>query len=183
MSKICYNCGNENIDEAKFCTKCGKIISDKCSEKKNKYELIKKILIIGLAAYIVLCIIAFICGISDSIKEIEDRRTQEFNDTIGAIGRSSWAEDIACKEIKSDIYVDYGYIANVSGELIYQDDHNYVVVVRYEIPNWGWEGSCACLVHGYSVDNCFVNGKTTEMPYEYDYRANLDELKALWKLD
>jgi len=28
MSKFCVNCGNENLDEAKFCKKCGQKLDD-----------------------------------------------------------------------------------------------------------------------------------------------------------
>ena len=188
MSKYCTNCGNENIDDAKFCVKCGKMIETNQTESIKSKKIynnkwVKKLLMFILAAYVILCVIAVICGISDGVKRAEEIRTEGFNNTVGTIGRNSWAEDLACKEVKSDIYSSYGEIPNLNGELIYQDGQYYVVIVKYDIPNWNWQGSCACLIYGYSEDNCFLYGMTNELSYDYDYRANLEDLKALWKLD
>lgn len=96
---------------------------------------------------------------------------------------TSWTVDEACNEVKSKVYNEYGVIPQVSGELIYKDRPNYIVVVRYEIPEWDYKASRACVVFGFRKNSGFVKGMTSEMSYNFDYEANLDEIKALWSLN
>ena len=96
---------------------------------------------------------------------------------------TSWVVDAAVAEVKSDVYRDYGEIPSLNGRIIYQDKQNYIVAVTYRIPEYSWKASCACRVYGYREDNVSVIGMTSEMPYDYDYRAHLEELKAMWGLD
>lgn len=186
MSKICYNCGNENIDEAKFCTKCGKEISERFSSNslfkfiyyklKEDIMLNKSSYIMFLKSFVIVCLIIVIGGFITSKIDFNDENTY-------IVRTNLWAVEAACKEVKSDFYSSYAAIPEVDGELIYQDDQNYVVAVRYQVPEWGVKASCACLIYGYGEDNCFLYGMTNEMTYDYNYKENLEELKALWKLD
>ena len=95
---------------------------------------------------------------------------------------TSWATEKACAEVKSDVYNTYGEIPRVSGNLIYANEPHYIIAVKYELPEFDWKGSAACHIYGYSESNCHLSGMTKEMAYNYDYKAHLDELKAMWAL-
>lgn len=94
---------------------------------------------------------------------------------------TSWVVETAVAEVKSDVYKTYGEIPIVEGRILYNNDQRYVVLAKYRLPEFGWEGSCACYVYGYREGNAFVSGMTNEMAYEYPY--NTEELKALWGIE
>ena len=179
MPRFCTQCGQQISDDARFCTNCGHAVADdnagqvnnisSGTEQKGKSDAQRKGASIRLSAVIilVLLIISVIRFCSSA---------------VGTKNDTSWAVDAACKKVKSVVYKDYGEIPDVSGKLIYKDGEHYIVAVRYEIPDW-WDGSRACLVYGYEESNCFVEHVTTDMSYDCDYKARLDELKALWALD
>lgn len=96
---------------------------------------------------------------------------------------TSWVVDEACTKIKSEVYNDWGEVAQVSGEVIYKKGQDYIVAVQYKLQGSSFQGSYACHVYGYRKNNCYVSSLTTEMPYAYDYEDHIDELKALWELD
>lgn len=176
MAKYCTKCGAALADGSVFCGKCGAKVSDgenfstsnsnQTKTQTNATAPTRKSVAIKWSS-LSLIVLMVIWGIRYFGPKID----------------TSWAVDKACAEVKSEVYNDYGEIPRVSGELIYKDGQNYIVVVKYEIPGWDWEASCACLVYGYRESNCFVSRMTTEMSYDYNYKASLDELKALWALD
>ena len=94
--------------------------------------------------------------------------------------KQSWDEAAACKEVKSIVYKSYGEIPEVSGERLWKDGQNYIVIVKFKIPDIGWEGSYACHIYGYGEDNNFLKDRTRELSYGYKY--DTEELKALWAL-
>ena len=81
----------------------------------------------------------------------------------------------ACAKVKSTGY-------NAYGEVIYHDGDDYIVVVRYVFPELDWRTSCACHVKAYDKGLISVVGMTQEYGYDLDYRARLEELRALWAL-
>lgn len=101
---------------------------------------------------------------------------------LGPKINKSWAIEVACTEVTSAVYNEFGEIPEVSGKLIYHDDADYIVAVNYMVPAWGLEGSRACHVYGYRENNCFVSGMTKDMSYGYDFSPRLNELKAMWAL-
>ena len=96
---------------------------------------------------------------------------------------TSWVVDEACTKAKSNVYQSYGEIPRISGQIIYQNQQNYIVAVKYSLPDGGWKASCACHVYGYRESNVVVLGTTNEMSYDYNYKASVEELKALWAID
>lgn len=93
----------------------------------------------------------------------------------------SWVVDAAIREVKSNVYNDYGEIPNIRGNVIYKSGQHYIVIVKYSLPELDWKGSCACHVYGYRKGNVFVNGMTNELPGDYEY--NTEELKAMWGIE
>lgn len=94
---------------------------------------------------------------------------------------TSWVVDAAVAEVKSDVYSQYGEIPSMSGELIYKNGQDYIVIVKYTLPEWKWKASCACHVYGYRKSNVSVMGMTNELGYDYKYGT--EELKALWGIE
>ena len=94
----------------------------------------------------------------------------------------SWVTDVACTEVKSEVYKDFGEVPIVSGKILYQNDNHYIVAVNYQFQNEKWSGSVACHVIGYRESNCFVSGMTNDFDFDYDFSSRLDELKALWAI-
>ena len=92
-----------------------------------------------------------------------------------------WAVKEACKEVKAQLLEDYGEIATTQGSILYSNDQDYIVVVRYELPELNWKGSVACYVYGYSADNCHVKRITKEMSYDYAY--DKEYMKTFWAID
>lgn len=88
----------------------------------------------------------------------------------------------ACAKVKSTGYNAYGESPECQGEVIYYDGDDYIVVVRYVFPELDWRTSCACHVKAYDKDLISVVGMTQEYGYDLDYRARLEELRALWEL-
>ena len=172
MSRYCTKCGAALADGSMFCGKCGAKVNDSenfsasNNTQTNATTPVRKPAAIKWSS-LFLIVLVVIWGVRYFGPKVD----------------TSWAVDKACAEVKSEVYNDYGEVPRVSGELIYKDGENYIIVVKYEVPGWKWEASCACLVYGYRESNCFVSRMTTEMSYDYNYKANLDELKALWALD
>ena len=177
MSRYCTKCGAAISEDSRFCGKCGAEVKSSGEnvpppngsffpKSTNTSATARKPVAIKWSSLIVVVILV-IWGVRYFGSKID----------------TSWAVDKACAEVKIEVYNDYGEVPRVSGELIYKDEQNYIVAVKYEVPGWDWEASCACLVYGYRESNCFVSRMTTEMSYNYNYKANLDELKALWALD
>ena len=88
----------------------------------------------------------------------------------------------ACAKVTSTGYSAYGEIPECQGEVIYHDGNDYIVAVRYFFPELDWRTSCACHVKAYDKDLISVVGMTQEYGYDLDYRARLEELRALWEL-
>ena len=94
---------------------------------------------------------------------------------------TSWVVDVACTEVKSQVYSKYGEIPSVSGNILYENGQDYIVVVSYNLREIDWEGKVACHVYGYRKSNCYVTGMTQEM--SKGYKFNTEELKALWGIN
>lgn len=174
--KYCTRCGASLTDTSIFCGKCGTKAQNEDNfsdldnnQTKKQYHTSTTDRKTGAVKWssLILIVLVIIWGVK----------------YLGPQINTSWAVDEACREVKSEVYSDYGEIPQVSGELIYKDGEKHVVVVKYKIPGWSWEASCACLVYGYREGNCDVTKMTTEMPYNYNYKTNLNELKARWSLD
>lgn len=173
--RICDRCGTALTDNTIFCWKCGKKVSNQVyyrnmnsveinpeeSNNKPQKSVLNKIVLL-------VCIVVVVIGI---VKYITPKFSTE------------WAVDKACAEVKSEVYKDYGEVPRVSGEFIYRDGENYIIAVTYTVPSLDWEASCACLIYGYREDNCHLKRMTNELPHDYDYKDNLEELKALWALE
>lgn len=176
MARYCTQCGKLVPDEAMFCGECGHPIARNTESREtqqpqqnqsssNTNAIRKKAAPITLSTVICL-ILLVIWGIKEYAPKID----------------TSWAVECACTKVKSEVYKDYGEVPEVSGELIYKDEQDYIVVVKYELPEFGWEASVACHVFGFRESNCYVSGMTKEYSYNFDYKDDLDELKALWEL-
>ena len=93
-----------------------------------------------------------------------------------------WLIRLFGPKVKSTGYNAYGEIPEWQGEVIYHDGDDYIVVVRYVFPELDWRTSCACHVKAYDKGLISVVGMTQEYGYDLDYRARLEELRALWAL-
>ena len=196
MAKFCTQCGAVLEEGSRFCGKCGAEIHDGgirspqngqtpggagASAAKNRTPTIVWAILTSVCTFLIL----------DSFIFKPDTNPVSGYVSPPAAGKASaaskagtpWAINKACLEVKSDVYQDWSEIPTVSGEQIYHNGANYIVAVKYKLPKSGLGGSCACLVYGYSEDNCFVSHMTTERAYDFDYEAKLEELKALWALE
>lgn len=197
MAKLCMHCGEQIAEDANFCPKCGRSVSavnaeqaiNISSDTKKKGKGVNPLIIKIACALggILYAVIRFaIVNSEDTVIDASQEAVDTMTDT------SQEVVDAACKKIKSEVYSTYHEIPNVSGELIYKvgdkdsETYDYIVVVRYETPK-GWIGSYACLVWGFGSNDSNpyvrVQSWTKEKSYDFDYKAVLDELKALWELD
>lgn len=160
-SKFCGNCGNQAVSNSDFSSLDAAQSADNSGTSSTTSTVRIK-----WSALIAIVVVLF-WGIRN----------------IGPKIDRSWAVKEACSEVKSDVYNTYGEIAHVSGDLIYRDGQHHIIAVKYSIPEFDWQASCACLVYGYRESNCSVTRMTNEMSYDYNYKANLEDLKALWALD
>lgn len=87
------------------------------------------------------------------------------------------AEKAAEAYVNKQVYSTLGVPAkNYSSEVIYNEDGNKLIVVKYSLENnSNWGG--ACCVH---YKDGVVWGSTTIMPPAYDFKANIDESMALF---
>ena len=93
---------------------------------------------------------------------------------------TSMIVDEARTEVKSEVYQAWGEVpTSLSGKIIYSNDKDYIVVVKYGFDGLDEVGSHACHIHVYGNDAC-LNGMTQELAYDYPY--NVEELKALWAI-
>lgn len=176
MAKYCTKCGATLAEFSVFCGKCGSKVngSNDFSASDNNHTKTQNnattttrnpVTIKWSSLFLIVLVVIW--------------NVRYFGPKID----TSWAVDKACAEVKSEIYNEYREVPQVSGKIVYKDGENYIVAVKYEVPGWKHQASCACLVYGYRESNCSVSRMTTEMSYNYNYKANLNELKALWALD
>ena len=87
------------------------------------------------------------------------------------------AKKTAEAHVNKQVYSSLGVPAkNFSSKVIYNEDNNKLIVVKYSLDNSSnWGG--ACCVH-YKTGTVF--GCTSIMPSEYDYENNIDSLKAMF---
>ena len=101
--------------------------------------------------------------------------------SISSCSNVGWAVDAACTEVKRQLINSYGDVATVSGGILYENKPDFIVIVKYEIPELKCKGSIACHVYGYRKGNCYVLSTTDEMPYNYKYSREL--MKTLWGIE
>ena len=164
MSKVCTKCLLPMPDNSEKCPNCGAFCNTSNPVRSNAQGTLSILKVIVIVVLISIPMIRMLI----------------YN--YGPRMDTSWVVKDTCTEMKSEVYNEYGEIPNISGKIIYENHPDYIVVVKYTLPEWGWEGSRACHVYGYREDICHVSGKTREMPYDYDYVSMLDELKAMWAL-
>jgi len=165
MQNYCSKCGKPLREGTSFCSECGaKLIT--CSGEGSTYSTAKKKLLRVNIPLILVVLVALFWAVRYFGPKVDQ----------------SWVIDEACTEVESQVYIEYGEIPTaVRGEIIYQNGQNYIVIVKYHVPGWDWDGSRACHIYGYRKSNCALMEMTNELSYDYAYNAA--ELKALWAIE
>lgn len=176
MNTHCTHCGTPLTTDQKFCSHCGHPISSiqqNSSSTTSSSSFIAAVNKIFSSKKTALSFLLFIAMLISSLFLYISDLT------------ASWVIDAACIKAKSEIYETHGVVPSVSGELIYKNDYDHIVVVTFGFPDLDLKqvGSHACYMHGRGKGTYVLHGMTNQLPYDYDYDSHLEELKALWALE
>jgi len=172
MRNFCVKCGKLVNDEEKVCPVCGNKLKINGNINKNNSNVseCKEDSTIDIYDQIFRIIALILIGAllfwRFAIPKID----------------LSWQVDAACLEVKSEVYDNYNEIPELDGEIIYKNEYDYIVVVRYILKDSGIKGSYACHIWGIREGSSHLSGMTTELPYDYDYSNDIEKLKATFKI-
>lgn len=78
--------------------------------------------------------------------------------------------------VNQSVYKDLGIVAECfDSEIVYEEDGEYLVGVRYGLDSKDWDGCYCVYLKGEYVVNC-----TTMLPSGFDFEEKLNELRALF---
>jgi len=96
--------------------------------------------------------------------------------SLGMFDNKAKILEEAEERVNQSVYTDLGIVAECfDSEIIYEEDGEYLVAVRYGLDSRDWDG-CYC-VH---MNGEYAVGCTTMLPSGYDFDERLEELKALF---
>ena len=114
----CSNCGHENKDKAKFCTKCGEVLSQSTTEKASSDSSNSKYVIVTLIAVIIVLAVVIGYFAFNSHSGVDDSASQNSADSnnVKSDDDSDSAKTKTTSESKSKKWVSIGsYSGSGSG--------------------------------------------------------------------
>ncbi len=171
---FCTNCGKEIKAGSNFCENCGAAVNDQsittlASASGQADGVMGNVQnqqgnpIVSLVALIVLAgIVVFLAN------------------ALGFISFGNEKDiEAAEKQVISFVTENYGEIPTVYGEVLEKIDYHVLVVVKFEVEVSGTQFNGSYLLD-ISNKNHIAWKWTDELPVDYDFEANLDEILAVW---